>query len=495
MLQQDRSRRGRVENQTPLPPLDPRWLSQARNLRSDDIAPAQTELGIGETLVLGSCRQSFGEPALVQQLGRDHRPEPASWPVGRGVASPCLSVFSCHVFPAQPPCRASCPSPVPSMPENASTSGAGPPPAADIERALAALLAWYDQNRRTLPWRAEPGAASDPYAVLVSEIMLQQTTVETVKGRYAAFLQRFPTVEALAAAPLDDVLHAWQGLGYYRRARGLHACAQTLASGHGGRFPTTAAALLNLPGIGPYTSAAIAAIAFKEPILALDANVERVLARLHDVRTPLPKARKELRQLAEAWRPRARPGDTLQAFMDLGSAICRSGKPACLACPLQDCCAGCARGTAASLPTKPQKPARPERDTVAFLLRRSDGSIWLRRRPDKGVLAGLIELPSTPWTASIADLTTALPTAPLDAAWRPVPGAVRHVFTHFALTIRLATADCDASPDDGDGFWQRPERFTDLALPTLTKKVLAHAAGCGLLSSVGTGATSDTKLL
>jgi A/G-specific adenine glycosylase len=335
------------------------------------------------------------------------------------------------------------------------------------------LLAWYDGARRDLPWRAPPGTTADPYAVLVSEIMLQQTTVATIQGRYDAFLHRFPTLEALAAAPLEDVLHAWQGLGYYRRARALHACAQALASGGDGRWPRRAAELEKLPGLGRYTAAAIAAIAFDEPVLAVDGNVERVLARLFGVTTPLPRARPELGRLAEALRPRTRPGDTVQAMIELGALLCRPRAPACLGCPVQTLCVAHREGIADQLPQKTPKPARPERFAVAFHLCRPDGAIAFRRRPPTGLLAGMMELPSTAWTAERPIATAVTAAAPVAASWHPVGGVVRHVFSHFALTVEVVRAQQQA--DIPGVVWCRPGQFASLALPTLTRKLLAHA--------------------
>ncbi len=336
------------------------------------------------------------------------------------------------------------------------------------------LLAWYDRARRRLPWRAEPGTAVDPYAVLVSEVMLQQTTAATVAGRFPAFMARFPTLATLADAPLDDVLHAWQGLGYYRRARGLHACARALVERHDGRWPRTAAELETLPGIGPYTAAAIAAIAFDEPVLAVDGNVERVLARLFAVTTPLPRARPELRRLATTLHPRSRPSDTVQATIELGALVCRPRAPACLACPIRDHCAAHHQNIAATLPQKAPKAARPERFAVAFHLSRADGAVMFRRRPATGLLASMIDLPSTEWADVPPGANAARAAAPSAADWQPLPGRVRHVFTHFTLDVTVWRGVADGV-GPADALWCRPERFATLALPTLTKKVLAHA--------------------
>ncbi|TVQ39444.1 MAG: A/G-specific adenine glycosylase, partial [Geminicoccaceae bacterium] len=312
-----------------------------------------------------------------------------------------------------------------------------PSPPSKTDAMFDDLLAWYDAAKRDLPWRAAPGAPVDAYAVLVSEVMLQQTTVATVRGRFAGFMARFPTVEDLARAPLDDVLHAWQGLGYYRRARGLHGCALALVTEHAGRWPRTVEGLQNLPGVGPYTAAAIAAIAFDQPVLAVDGNVERVLARLFRVTTPLPGARAELRRLAHGLRPQQRPGCTVQAMIELGALVCRPRAPGCLTCPLRRHCQAAAAGEALSLPRKAPKKARPQHFAVVFHLRRADGAVLFRRRPAQGLLASMIELPSTPWRATPPSPEAALALAPAHLAWQRQPGRVRHVFTHLSLELEL----------------------------------------------------------
>lgn len=344
---------------------------------------------------------------------------------------------------------------------------------------FARLLAWYDGARRTLPWRAPPGERAEPYHVLVSEVMLQQTTVATVRSRYADFLARFPDLATLAAAPLDDVLHAWQGLGYYRRARGLHAAARAAVARHGGRLPADVAALEALPGIGPYTAAAVAAIAYDVPVLAVDANVERVLARLFAVTTPLPRARGELRRIARELAPAERPGDAVQAVMELGALVCRPAKPACLACPLRTGCAAHAAGIAEQLPHKTPKAARAARFATAFHLTRPDGAVLFRRRPADGLLGGLVELPSTPWRGAAPDAPEA--EAPAATVWRPVPGTVRHVFTHLTLELELRVGRIDDGRRVGvaEPIWCPPGSFDSLALPTLTRKLLAHVARAG----------------
>lgn len=337
---------------------------------------------------------------------------------------------------------------------------------------LERLLRWYDAHRRVLPWRAKPGKDADPYHVLVSELMLQQTTVATVLSRFQPFIDRFPSLNALADAGEADVLHAWQGLGYYRRARALHACARAVEHTHGGRLPDDVDALLTLPGIGAYTAKAVAAIAFGRPVIPVDGNVMRVLARLFEIETPLPRATKELQTLAAAFEPCPRPADVAQALMDLGATVCRPKQPACEQCPWQDACAGYRSGTMAMLPKRAPKPKRPMRQGVAFLLTRPDGAVLFQKRPAEGLLGGMHELPSSRWAPAPFNRKAALVEAPVDTAWRFHDRPVRHVFTHFTLDLDLAEATTEAPPD---GIWQSPERFHQLALPTVMKKLLRKA--------------------
>ncbi|MFG1479228.1 A/G-specific adenine glycosylase [Xanthobacter sp. V4C-4] len=350
------------------------------------------------------------------------------------------------------------------------------PPAAATRPSPApdprALLAWYDTHRRRLPWRAERGSRADPYHVFLSEIMLQQTTVKAVGPYFGAFLARWPAVTDLAAAPLDEVLSAWAGLGYYARARNLHACARAVVERHGGRFPADEAALIDLPGIGPYTAAAIAAIAFDLPASPVDGNIERVVSRLHAVEEALPKAKPRIKALAAALVPADRPGDHAQAMMDLGATICTPKSPACALCPFHAPCRARAEGTMARFPVKARKAEKPERAGVAFLAVRADGAVLLRTRPEKGLLARMTEVPSTPWGPPPARPQEH---APLAARWRPLPGAVAHVFTHFALTLSVQRADLPASTPAPDGHrWVLPEAFDREALPSVMRKVLAH---------------------
>ncbi|TCT06826.1 A/G-specific adenine glycosylase [Aquabacter spiritensis] len=337
------------------------------------------------------------------------------------------------------------------------------------------LLAWYDRNRRRLPWRAEPGRRADPYHVFLSEIMLQQTTVKAVGPYFSAFLTRWPTVADLAAAPLDQVLSAWAGLGYYARARNLHACAKAVVARHGGRFPADEAALRDLPGIGPYTSAAIAAIAFDIPASPVDGNIERVVSRLHAIATPLPKAKTEIRQRAAALTPRLRAGDFAQAMMDLGATICTPRSPVCGLCPLDAGCTARALGTPSLYPVKTPKTAKPARTGIAFLAVRADGAVLLRTRPDTGLLAGMTEVPSTPWSRAEEVPASPAAHAPLPATWRALPGQVLHVFTHFALDLAVWRAELPAQTAAPTGhFWVRPADFGTQALPSVMRKVLVH---------------------
>ncbi len=339
-----------------------------------------------------------------------------------------------------------------------------------VEDASHTLLAWYDRHRRDLPWRAAPGVRADPYAVWLSEVMLQQTTAATVAARFGRFLERWPTVEALAAADLDRVLRAWAGLGYYARARNLHACARVVAAEHGGRFPSDEAALRALPGIGAYTAAAIAAIAFDRHAVVVDGNVERVMARLFAVETPLPAARAELRAHAAELTPRNRPGDYAQAVMDLGATVCAPRRPHCPACPWRGRCRARARSIAETLPRRLPKPERPLRRGIAFWIVRDDGAVLFVRRPASGLLGGMMALPTSEWTEAPA--VRAEP--PIAArGLRTLPGFVSHGFTHFRLELRVrAGMALDPAPDR---LWLEPGAIDGQALPTLMRKVIAHA--------------------
>ena len=341
------------------------------------------------------------------------------------------------------------------------------------------LLAWYDRHRSTLPWLAPSGERTAPYLVWLSEIMLQQTTVATVGDYYRRFVERWPTVEALAAAPLDEVLSAWAGLGYYARARNLHACAQAVAEQHGGRFPEDEAGLRALPGIGPYTAAAIRAIAFDHKASAVDGNVERVIARLEAIETPLPDAKIEITARAAERVPDQRAGDYAQAMMDLGATVCTPRKPLCVICPLTRNCRALKRGIAETLPRRTPKALKPTRRGLAFVLARKDGAVLLRKRPPKGLLGGMDEVPSSPWREGKFSLADALADAPLPARWTLLDGLVRHTFTHFHLELSVArataTTDRLARLLPGSA-WCTLDLLDDRALPTVMRKVIEKAS-------------------
>jgi len=343
------------------------------------------------------------------------------------------------------------------------------------------LLAWYDEERRVLPWRYEPGAKADPYRVWLSEIMLQQTTVKAVIPYFTRFLEAFPTVRHLARADEEAVLRLWAGLGYYSRARNLHACARQIVEEYKGRLPKSEAALRTLPGIGPYTAAAIASIGFGLKATPVDGNVERVVARLHAVEEPLPGAKKTLRKLAEALTPNTRAGDFAQAMMDLGATVCTPKRPSCLMCPLNTRCEAQAMGITAELPRRADKAERPVRYGIAFVALGEDGRVLLRQRPDTGLLARMIEIPSTPWGDEPASVREALRAAPVRGDWWEVPGLVVHTFTHFRLELLVYRALVPA--EAALTFWADAPRCRwiprrDLAaeaLPSVMRKVLAHA--------------------
>ena len=325
----------------------------------------------------------------------------------------------------------------------------------------AALLDWYDAHGRSLVWRAPPGSPPlDPYRVWLSEVMLQQTTTPHATPYFRAFTARWPTVTDLASAEDSDVMAAWAGLGYYARARNLLACARAVANGHGGIFPDTEAGLLALPGVGAYTAAAVAAIAFGRPANVVDGNVERVMARLFAVEAPLPAAKPELKRLAATSIADDRPGDWPQALMDLGATVCRPGKPLCEACPLTPWCAGYLSGHPERWPLRTRKADRPHRTGVAWVLRDDRGRVALVRRPDNGLLGGMTGLPTSEWSVSQADAEP-----PTVADWREA-GAIEHVFTHFSLTLTVRVAE-----GEGDFLWTDPEEALR-SLPTVFRKAL-----------------------
>jgi A/G-specific adenine glycosylase len=337
-----------------------------------------------------------------------------------------------------------------------------------------ALLAWYDRHRRHMPWRAEPGRTADPYRVWLSEIMLQQTTVAAVIPYYETFVSRFPTVEALAASDLDDVLSLWAGLGYYARARNLHACARVVA--RHGSFPREVNDLLALPGIGAYTAVAIAAIAFGVPAVPVDGNVERVAARLFALTEPLPGVKPAIRaaaaRLGQDPDAMARPSDFAQALFDLGASLCSPASPKCALCPWMEHCEARRLGIAAELPRRTPKKARPLRHGVHFWLTDRAGNVLRRRRPRSGLLGGMVELPGTSWRDVRWPEMEAMAHAPMSVDWRTA-GMVRHGFTHFELTIDLFAAQ--VATIEGDGFVHPLTRLDELALPSVMRKCVKAA--------------------
>jgi A/G-specific adenine glycosylase len=357
----------------------------------------------------------------------------------------------------------------------------------------ARLLEWYDRHRRALPWRAAAGERSDPYRVWLSEIMLQQTTVKAVGPYFEKFLARWGDVASLAHASLDDILKLWAGLGYYSRARNLHACAVAIMRDHGGVFPDTEEALRTLPGIGPYTAAAIAAIAFNRHTMPVDGNIERVVARLFGVEEPLPRAKPLIRQLAasllgpscagdvkaRAGDVRARAGDSAQALMDLGASLCAPKRPACALCPLNDGCVARTRGDQETFPRKAPKKTGALRRGAAFVVRRGD-ELLLRTRPEKGLLGGMSEVPTSDWRAAQDDQAALqqAPTLGTIVRWHRKAGVVSHVFTHFPLELVVYTARVAARTHAPDGTrWVPIDALKDEALPNVMRKVVAHGLG------------------
>ncbi|WP_460083439.1 A/G-specific adenine glycosylase [Roseibium sp. LAB1] len=344
------------------------------------------------------------------------------------------------------------------------------------------LLDWYDRHARRLPWRVSPedrklGEVPDPYRIWLSEVMLQQTTVAAVKDYFAKFTRSWPTVTDLAAADEEDVMKAWAGLGYYSRARNLKKCAETVARNHNGRFPEDENALLKLPGIGPYTAAAIATIAFDRHAAVVDGNVERVLTRMYRIETPLPDAKPEIKARMAELTPDQRPGDFAQAVMDLGATICTPKRPACALCPWRTICQVQSSGLAETLPRKAPKKEKPTRYGAAFVaVDAATGAVLLRRRPPRGLLGGMSEVPGTEWAEDF-DLQEAAGMAPFPAAWLQRSTEVKHTFTHFHLRLAIYRADVPAGvtvPLE-EAWWSAPEVLETEALPTVMRKVLFAA--------------------
>jgi A/G-specific adenine glycosylase len=340
----------------------------------------------------------------------------------------------------------------------------------------ALLLAWYDRHRRRLPWRPPAGERADPYRVWLSEIMLQQTGVKTVGPYFEKFVARWPDVSTLARASLDDVLRMWAGLGYYSRARNLHACAVAVARDHGGAFPDTEEGLRALPGIGPYTAAAIAAIAFDRRTMPVDGNIERVVSRLFAIEQELPQAKPRIQQLAATLLGPSRAGDSAQALMDLGASICTPKTPACVLCPLNKDCITRARGDQETFPRKLAKKTGALRRGAAFVVTRGD-ELLVRSRQEKGLLGGMTEVPGSEWRAAQED-KVALKQAPAlkgASRWRRKTGVVTHVFTHFPLELVVYTADVPARTRAPEGMrWVPIATLAGEALPNVMRKVIAH---------------------
>lgn len=345
-----------------------------------------------------------------------------------------------------------------------------------MKTAASRLLDWYDKHHRILPWRVTPaeqadGIRPDPYRVWLSEIMLQQTTVEAVKSYFTKFTSQWPDIKALSHASQDDILKAWAGLGYYSRARNLKACADKIVAGHNGHFPQTLEELHALPGIGDYTAAAIAAIAFDQPHAVVDGNVERVVSRLFCIRTALPAAKKEIRTHTQAITPHDRPGDFAQAMMDLGSSICTPKRPSCFICPLHNLCLALKTDEPENFPFKAPKTEKPLRTGIAFVALSENGRVYLQKRHSKGLLGGMSEVPNhfAP-EASKTDLSL----APFSGTWI-YQGDIIHVFTHFMLSMSVYMADNLAENGGKDGWWVRTEDLGREALPTVMKKAVAKA--------------------
>jgi len=337
---------------------------------------------------------------------------------------------------------------------------------------VARTLSWWDRHRRALAWRAAAGEAPDPYRVWLSEVLLQQTTAQAATPYYQSFIAQWPRVEDLAAAPLEAVIGAFAGLGYYSRARNLHACAKEIAR-RGGRFPSSEADLLALPGVGAYTAAAIAAIAFGRKAAPVDGNIARVLARMLALDQPIARARGEVEAAAQALAPTERAGDFAQAMMDIGATICRPRNPDCPSCPLRPDCGAFRTGSPAAYPPRAGAKAKPRREGAVFFARRADGAFLARRRPAHGLLASTVELPGTPWTSEgphgeLADL------GPVRASWRRLPGTVEQVFTHFALTLTVYAAPFAGGAPDGL-FWVTPEAVGEAGFSSAMRKAVEHA--------------------
>lgn len=324
------------------------------------------------------------------------------------------------------------------------------------------LLGWYDRHQRQLPWRATSTQQPNPYHVLLSEVMLQQTTVATVIDYFNRFITRWPSLSDLATAGRDELYHQWQGLGYYSRARNLHACITTITKSHAGQIPKTPEQLIQLPGIGPYTAASIAAIAYDYPVVPVDGNVTRVLARLLAIATPLPKLKNEVFKLAGHLTPE-RAGDFAQSLMDLGATICKPTTPLCAQCPLNHTCQSFRENQQHIIPVKAPKIQKPTCYTYAFWCQDQNGLVCLSRRPETGLLANMVGLPTCDWVET-PDL---LP--PINPQWIQIPGTIKHTFTHFHLKVDCFITQTTEYPIT---FKTKPGNFKDYPIPTLMKKAI-----------------------
>ena len=346
----------------------------------------------------------------------------------------------------------------------------------EIVKLRQSLLTWYDSRGRTLPWRIRPedrkaGARADPYRVWLAEVMCQQTTVAAVTPYWYKFLRRWSSISDLAKAELDDILTAWAGLGYYARARNLHTCAQVVTREFGGEFPRTEKELLKLPGIGPYTAAAIVSICFCTPANVVDGNVERVIARLRQVETPLPKAHPEIRALAGQIADPDRPGDYAQGLMDLGNMICKPRRPQCKFCPWVFTCVAAKSGIPEAYPKRQTKAKKPVRYGAVFYLEH-EGRVHLSKRPEKGLLGGMMVLPGTDWTHEVPPEDVWMACAPVLKNWEKLEDTVRHVFTHFTLRLTVFRSTCD---NNIDGIWADIDGLDKYALPSVMRKVIKIA--------------------
>jgi A/G-specific adenine glycosylase len=409
---------------------------------ADDLRPIGDEAGLAEPLARKRRRDEIAD----ERAERRCVAAPRGWWFRHYRSSPMVGAMRANLAPRRP----------------------------QAQTQPASVLAWFDRHRRVLPWRAANGERADPYRVWLSEILLQQTTVQAAIPYFERFATRWPLVEDLAAAPLEEVMRAFAGLGYYARARNMHACAIEIAR-RGGVFPSSEAELRALPGIGAYTAAAIAAIAFDEKAAPVDGNIARIVTRLHAIDEPIAKTRSSIAKAAAALTPAERSGDFAQALMDLGSAICTPRNPDCPRCPLEDGCAARASGDPEAYPRKAPRKQRPHRRGAAFYVEAADGRVLLRTRPAKGLLGATIELPGSPWSAELTD-DEAAADAPFAASWRLAPGVVEQVFTHFSLALNVYVARLDGAPPAPDGcYWAAPAELVAAAFSSIMRKAVAHA--------------------